>query len=314
MFTTTAKFISLDGKLVPEDEARLHVLSPAVKYGLTVFEGICGYGDHTGENLNIFRLREHLVRLQQSMHIMRYDRSYTVEEMTEQVIEVVRANEVRDDCHIRLSAHILGTALMDATGPVALSCGAVNRPRRALDDKAVRASISSWARIDEKSMPPRVKVAANYHNGRLGEIQAKADGYDKAIFLTGAGKVAEGAGACLFMVRDGIPATPIATEGILESITRASILDIFADDLGMPATERVIDRTELYLAEEVFFCGSAYEVTPIVNVDGLDVGDGKIGPVTRAVWDTYQGAVRGESARRQDWLTAVYSQAAVAAK
>ncbi len=314
MFTSTAKLISFDGKLVPEDEARLHVLSPAVKYGLTVFEGICGYGDHKGENLNIFRLREHLVRLQQSMHIMRYDRSYTVEEMTEQVIEVVRANDVRDDCHIRLSAHILGTALMDATGPVALSCGAVHRPRRALDDKAVRASISSWARIDERSMPPRIKVAANYHNGRLGEIQAKADGYDKAIFLTGAGKVAEGAGACIFMVRDGVPATPVATEGILESITRASILDIFAGELAMPATERVIDRTELHLAEEVFFCGSAYEVTPIVNIDGLPVGDGGIGPVTRAVWDIYQAAVRGESARRQEWLTPVYTQAAVAAK
>ncbi|MBT5415540.1 MAG: branched-chain-amino-acid transaminase [Rhodospirillaceae bacterium] len=306
MYKSAGRLVHLDGELVPYEEAKVHILTPAVKYGASVFEGICGYATRDGGGVNIFRLREHLIRLQQSMHILRYDRTYSLEELTEVVLDTVRANDVRTDSHIRLQAHVLGEGLMGACGPVGLSCTVSPRESRAIEDRTKRAQVTSWRRIDDASMPPRVKAAANYHNGRLGTVQARADGYDEPIFLTQAGKVSESGGACLFILRDGVPITPSVTQGILESVTRDTMLRIFAEVLERRAAEREIDRTELYIADEAFLCGSAYEVSPVVNVDGMDVGAGGIGEITRAVWDTYEAVVRGATNVDPAWLTPVF--------
>ena len=307
-FAATGRMIYLNGEMVPEREAKLHVLSCAVKYGATVFEGICAYKSHDGQDLNIFRLPEHLVRLQDSMRIMRFEHDWSNDHLEKVVLDVIRANEMNEDNHIRLSAYVLGEGFVDTTAPVALGCLVVGRHEKSLADKAIRAQVSSWRRIDDSTMPPRLKCAANYHNGRLATIQARADGYNEAILLTQSGKVSESAGACLFAIRNGVPLTAPVTGNILESVTRATVIELLEKELGLKVDQREIDRTELYVSEEIFLCGSGYEITPIVNVDGLAVGSGKVGPLTQAIWDKYEAAVRGKLPGREAWLTPVYGK------
>jgi branched-chain amino acid aminotransferase len=305
-FAATASVIWLNGELVPEREAKLHILSCAVKYGATVFEGICAYRNPATGELNLFRLKEHLDRLQDSMRIMRFEHDFSNEKLTDVVLQVQRRNNLKVDNHIRLSAYLLSEGYMDGTKPVGLGCLAVHRHEKTLEQKAVRAQVSSWRRIDDTTMPPRLKCAANYHNGRLAQLQAKADGYDEAILLTAQGKVCESPGACIFIVRKGRVATPTITGGILESVTRATMIDLFERHMRMPVEQRDVDRTELYAAEEMFLCGSGYEVTPVVGVDGLAVGGGKVGPVARKMWESYEALVRGQLVLDPAWLTPVW--------
>ena len=303
-FAATGSKIYFNGRIVPEREATVHVLSGAVKYGATVFEGICAYLGDEGR-LTVFRLPEHLLRLQDSMRIMRFEQDWSVSHLTEVVTDVIKANERHEDTHIRLSAYVLSEGFLDATAPVALGCLAVGRHDKSLSDKVARAQVSSWHRIEDSSMPPRVKCSANYQNGRLATIQARTDGYDEAILLTGSGKVAESAGACLMAVRDGVVITPTITGSILESVTRATLIKLCGSELGVEVQQREIDRTELYLCEEVFLCGSGYEVTPIVNIDGYPIGDGEVGSKTRAIFEIYDAATRGRLPQYEHWLTVV---------
>ena len=303
-FAATGSKIYFNGRIVPEREATVHVLSGAVKYGATVFEGICAYLGE-GDRLTVFRLPEHLLRLQDSMRIMRFEQDWSVSHLTEVVTDVIKANELHGDTHIRLSAYVLSEGFLDATAPVALGCLAVGRHDKSLSDKVATAQISSWHRIEDSSMPPRVKCSANYQNGRLATIQARADGYDEAILLTREGKVAESAGACLMAIRDGVVITPTITGSILESVTRSTLIELCETELNLEVQQREIDRTELYLCEEVFLCGSGYEVTPIVNIDGFSIGDGKVGAKSRALFETYDAATRGRLSQYTHWLTAV---------
>lgn len=297
--------ICMNGKMVPAEEARIHVLSPAAKYGATVFEGICAYWNEKQTQMNVFRLPEHIKRLRNSIRILRLDCETTDEELSDAVGRTIAANGYGRDVHIRLSVWVAGQGPMESRGPTEWMCAVLPRPDRSIETRLKRAAISSWRRIDDTSMPPRVKTAANYNNGRLAQIQALLDGYDEALLLGADGKVAEGTGACLFMVRDGRVVTPSITSGILESVTRASIIDL-AREAGFGVDERSIDRTELYSAEEAFLCGSAYEVTPIVSIDRSTIGDGKIGPKTRAIWERYDNAVRGGPGAHEQWLTPVH--------
>lgn len=312
-FAATAGVIWLNGELAPEREAKLHILSCAVKYGATVFEGICAYRNPATGEINVFRLKEHLDRLQDSMRIMRFEHDYSNQKMTDIVLEVERRNNLRVDNHIRLSAYLLSEGYMDGTKPIGLGCLAVNRHAKSLEQKAVKAQVSSWRRIDDTTMPPRLKCAANYHNGRLAQLQAKADGYHEAILLTPHGKVCESPGACIFVIRNGKVSTPTVTGGILESVTRATMIDLFEKHLRMPVEQRDVDRTELYVADEMFFCGSGYEVTPIVDIDGLAVGGGKVGPVAKKMWESYEALVRGQLVLDPAWLTPVWGVAGVKA-
>ncbi|MFO0996039.1 MAG: branched-chain-amino-acid transaminase [Alphaproteobacteria bacterium] len=312
---STPRYISLDGRLVPFDDAKIHVLSPAVRYGATVFEGICGYWNEDERRTHVFRLKEHLVRLQHSMRLMRFDAAYSLDQLTDTVLELVAANDFDTDCHIRLSAYVIGDpgiANIAATGPIGLICAAIPRKPRALEARAITCGISSWRRIDDSDMPPRIKAAANYQNGRLGLLQARADGYNEVLFLTGAGKLAEGAGACFFMIRDGKPSTPETTHSILESITRDTLIRLFKEYFGSPVEERTIDRTETYIADEAFLCGSGYEIAPITSIDRLPIGAGQVGPKTRALWEKYDQITRGLIADHAEWRTPV--AAAQAAK
>lgn len=303
---SAARYISFDGELVPFEDAKIHVFSPAVRFAANVFEGMRAYWNDETEELYVFRLREHLERLRHGMKVMRYERIPSMEEMSEQVLNCIRANAPRGDIGIRLNAYVLGDGFIDARGPISLMCGTEPGKIKSLEEKKIRAMITSWRRIDDNAIPARLKCSANYQNGRLGLTQARDLGFDEAIFLTQEGKVSEGAGACLFMVRDGVPTTPSITQGILESVTRDTMLHLFEEKFGTKVVERAIDRTELYMAEELFFCGSAYEVHPIANVDNIAIGDGEIGPMTRGAWNHYEALVRGQVPDHADWRTPVY--------
>jgi branched-chain amino acid aminotransferase len=300
-----SRYLYLNGKLLPYDEARIHVQSSAVKYGASVFEGLRAYWNAQHGELYVFRLQEHIDRLFDSLRLMRMDHHLTREELKSSILEVLRKNEVRQDVHIRQTAYVEADGDIDATGPVGLAVDA--RPRKATPKVGVHACVSSWTRIADGAMPPRIKCSANYQNGRLAMLEAKANGYDSALLLNGRGKLAEAPGACCFVVRGGVAVTPPVTADILESVTRATLLELFRKELGQAPTERDIDRTELYVSQEAFLCGSGWEITPVLSLDRLPFGDGQTpGPVTRAIQAAYFAVVRGEKAAYRSWLTPVH--------
>ena len=302
------RYMCLDGDIVPFEDARVHVLAPAMRYAALVFEGMRGWWNAEQEEMYLFRISDHLRRLRQSMKVMRFDADYSEDYLVERVREVIRANDLRQDIHIRLSVFLLGDGEMDATGPIGFSIAALPKGRMVKEIGGIDCAVSSWSRISDNANPPRVKCAANYVNGRLALLQAKADGYDSVIILNPNGKVAEAPGACLFIIRDGAPATPAATQGILESITRHTLMQLFDEYLSLPVHEREIDRTELYCAEEMFICGTGYQVLPVVSVDRLKVGDGEIGPLTSKLAETYVSITRGTVPDHSEWRIPTYGE------
>jgi branched-chain amino acid aminotransferase len=297
-------FIYVDGTMVPSADATLHVSSAAAKYGANVFEGLCAYAGDDGQSF-VFRIADHLARLRDSVRVMQIAPHWRDEACLEAILRSLRTNRIRGDAHIRLTVFVTGEGKSDVTGPASLVCVAAGRTSAPLEEKGVHAAVSSWRRIDDAIMPPRVKAGANYHNSRFGLLEAHRNGYDEPIFLTLAGKVSEGANACLAIVRRGTLITPPITASVLESVTRATLLELAANDLGLRVQERDIDRTELYVADEAFLCGSAQEIRPVLSVDRCPVGDGRIGPVTRRLWGAYVAVVRGRNPARAAWLTPV---------
>ena len=302
-----SRYLYLNGKLVPYDEAKIHVQSGAVKFGGSVFEGLRAYWNAAQGELYVFRLKEHIDRLFDSLRLMRMEHHFTREELASSILDVLRKNQVREDVHIRQTAFIEADGDIEATGPVGLAVDA--RPRKLTQKPGITACFSSWTRIADSSMPPRIKCSANYQNGRLAMLEAKTNGYEGALLLNSRGKLAEAPGACCFMVRGGVPVTPPVTADILESVTRATLLELFRTELGQAPVERDIDRTELYVADEIFLCGSGWEITPILSLDKLALGDGKEpGPVTRAMRACYFAVVRGEKPTYRSWLTPVHGR------
>jgi branched-chain amino acid aminotransferase len=303
--------IWMNGSLKSQAEAVVPVNSAAVFYGTNVFEGLRAYWNPAEEELFCFRLAEHFSRLRESMKMNRFTIQYSDADLYEAVRETLRGNQIREDVHMHMVAYVLAPGL-DATGPTGLYINPRRRGR--VGAEGLKACISSWVRTSDNAIPIRLKSGPNYQNGRLATLQAKADGYDAAIFLNGHGHVAEGSGATFMMVRKGKIVTPPLSGDILESITRETLIEEVAPRaLGMPIVEREIDRTEVYVAEEAFFCGSGYEITPITSVDRFPVGDGKVGPITQRLSDAYMALVRGTEKRRPEWRTATYRSAAVPA-
>jgi branched-chain amino acid aminotransferase len=301
--------LSLNGRLVPFDQACIHMLTPAFKYGACAFEGLRGYRDNARDEVHVFRLAEHLDRLRFSMHVMRFADPPSDAAMTLALRELLRANGIRGDCHIRLMVWVDGEGEQTATGPIGWGIAAIPREPDPRVREGIHVAISSWTRIGDNAMPPRIKVTANYNNGRLAGLQAKTDGYGGVILLTASGHISETPGACVFLVRDGKLLTPAHADDILESITRDTVLRLARDELGLEAEERAIPRTELYAAQEAFLCGSGNEIQPILSVDRLALGDGRVGPVTRRVQDAYFAAVRGALPGREAWLTPMWGDA-----
>jgi len=298
--------IWMNGKLVPQDQAVLPVNSAAVFYATNVFEGLRAYWNEDDGELYCFRLQEHFDRFRESMKMMRFDIAYDDDGLYQAVHEVLAGNELREDVHMHMVAYVLGTGL-DTTGPTGVYINPRRRPR-VEEGKGVAACVSSWTRTSDNAIPIRLKSGSNYQNGRLARLQALADGYEEPIFLNQSGHVAEGTGATLFIVRKGRIVTPPITADVLESITRTTLIDpICPELLGMGVDEREIDRTELYVADEAFLCGSGYEITPLTSIDRFKLGDGEVGPITRRLQQAYMDIVRGKDKSFPEWRTPVYN-------
>jgi branched-chain amino acid aminotransferase len=304
------KYIWINGEYVRWEDAKIHVTTEAVGFGSAVFEGLRAYWNDSEQQLYVFKLEEHLKRLAQSMKMMRMTLEHSLEEIGEVCRELLVRNEFREDVHLRPTVYFGVGQVFFAYKPGTIDVGAyvVTAPRKSTlgTGKGIHACVSSWTRISDRDVPPRIKAAANYQNGRLAHVQAVEDGYDTAILLSELGKVAEGPGACIFLVRDGTAITPPVTGGILESITRTTLIQLFQDEMSVPVVEREVDRTELYIADEAFMCGSAYEVMPIFSVDRYQVGNGKVGPLTAQVQTEYDNVIRGKNPKYMDWLTPVH--------
>lgn len=298
--------IWLNGEILPVGEAKVNVLSPTSQFGANVFEGIRCYYNGEENQLYAFRLDAHYRRLVNSMKLFRFENPYTVEQLRQGLLDTVRANDYREDIAVRQTVFLDGFGTWSSKAPIGMFIAPVAKARTTLSEVGKRCCISSWERISDRNFPPRVKVGANYINSRLAQIEAQNGGYDTAIFMNNAGKIAEGVGSCFFMVRDGVLVTPPCTASVLESITRDTVIELARDLLGIPTEVRDIDRTELYVCDEAFLCGSAMEIGPVTEIDGYKVGNGTTGEITRRLHTAYLDAASGKLPQYLDWLTPVY--------
>ena len=300
------RLLNMSGKIVHYEDARVHVLSTAMKYAASVYEAMRAYWSDADQQLYVFRLREHLRRLERSAKIARIPLPADAARLERETLEIIRANGLREDLHVRLIVFVDtddgGLASREPVGYVIAPIPTT----RYFETAGLHVGVSSWHRTADNAIPARVKAAANYQNSRLALLQAKTDGYDDAIMLNQDGSVAEGPGYTLFLVRDDQAMTPSVTSNILEGVTRSTLLTLFPESLGVTVEQREIDRTELYVADEAFFAGTAAEVTPILSIDRRPVGEGVMGPLTAKVRDAYFRAVRDGSAPHPEWRLAVY--------
>jgi branched-chain amino acid aminotransferase len=282
-----------------------------MKYAATVYEGIRAYWSDDRNELFIFRLGEHLERLQQSARLSRFALLETPAEIEAQLLGLIRANELREDLHVRILAYVTADdGLIDAVGPIELAIATMpmgRYPERGNAKTALDVGISHWQRLHDGAMPPRVKTSGNYVNSRLALTHARLSGYDDALLLDANGKVSEGPGYNFFMIRGGRVITPRVTQGILEGVTRATLIELFRAEHGIDVVEREIDKTEVMVADEAFFCGSGKEVRAIGSVDRHELSESAPGPVTRAIETTYFDVLRGLQPVYAHWLTPVWS-------
>ncbi len=306
----SAPFVWMDGELVPWERATLHVASECVLRGENVFEGIRAYWSEAEQELFLFRHAEHIARLRQGARIMRMTIPYSDAEIEAASLALIRACGYRGaPVHYRPVAYFDIGELTDYR-PEEIRTGffilAFSKPTTKAVTEGVRSNVSTWRRNSDLASPSRVKAGSNYHNSRLAYIEARLSGFQIPILLNAAGKVAEGPGACFMMVRNGTLVTPPVTADILESITRETLIELARAELGLEVVEREVDRTELYVCDEAFFCGSGHEITPIVSVDHYDVGDGRPGALTRRLQRLYFDVVSGAVPGYRHWLTPVH--------
>jgi len=301
------RFIWLNGQILNVNDAKINVLSPTAQFGLNVFEGIRCYWNDQKKQLYAFRLEDHYRRLERSARLLQLDCPYTVADMQQALTDVVKTNEYKEDLTVRQTLFADGFGSWTTRVEVGMFVAPIpKRYTSAEYNKAgLRCCVSSWERINDNSLSPRIKCGANYINSRMAQLEALRNGYDTTLFLTNQGKVAEGPGSCLFLVRDGMLITPPITDSVLESITRDTILKLAAQ-LGIPAVERSVDRTELYLCDEAFLCGSSMGITPITAIDGYEVPAQGEDAVTRRLSNAYHRIVRGDDDDWNHWLTPIW--------
>lgn len=299
--------IWFNGQFVDWDDARVHVLSHVVHYGSSVFEGVRCYNTRKGPAC--FRLADHVNRLYDSAKIYRMPIPYEREEIFQAILESIRTNGLQG-CYVRpvIFRGYNSLGVDPSSCPVEVVIAAwewgAYLGEEALE-KGAEVRFSSWNRLAPNTMPSLAKVGANYMNSQLIKLEALADGYVEGIALDAQGHVSEASGENIFMVKNGAIYTPSTGSSILPGITRHTVITL-ARELGYAVTQRAIPRESLYIADEVFFTGSAAEVTPIARIDHIPIGEGARGPITKALQDAYFGVVSGETNDRHGWLTYVY--------
>jgi branched-chain amino acid aminotransferase len=300
-----AEKIWLDGKVVAFDDAKVHVLTHALHYGIGVFEGIRAYRGGDGKSA-VFRLREHVQRLHDSAHIVLMEIPFAADAIEKACVEVLRANKLAEGYVRPLAFFGAGAMGVGATNPVQVAVAAWPWGAYLSEEglkRGIRAKISSFTRMHVNVQMVRAKITGQYVNSFLATREAALSGYEEAILLDTEGYVAEGSGENIFIVKNGVLQTPPLSSAVLAGITRDSVLRI-ARDQGIPVKEEKFARDTLYLADELFMTGTAAEVTPVREVDNRRIGKGEPGPVTKKIQEIYFRAVHGEEPRYREWLTA----------
>lgn len=295
------------GKFVPLEEAKIGIITHAFNYGTACFEGIRANWNKEQGKFYVFRIREHLERLEQSCRIIKIKLPHSVAEMEKLVVQLVERCGYREDAYVRpmgyKSSEIVGVKLHGLEDDFLLFVVPFGPY---LDvEKGARCCISSWRRIDDNMIPPRGKITGLYVNSALAKTEANENGFDEAIMLNSDGHVSEGSGENLFLVVNGSLITPAPTDNILMGITRNTIMELAKAEFGLDTVERCIDRSELYLADEVFMTGTAAHVTPVVEIDRRPVGKGGVGPVTHKLQKLYFDVIFGRNKKYLQWSTVI---------
>jgi branched-chain amino acid aminotransferase len=307
--TATHQYAFFQGRIVPFDEAKVGVMTHALNYGTGVFEGIRGYWNEEKEEVYVFRLREHFIRFLRNTRMVCIEVPYDADELMDLTVKLTAMQNLRQDIYIRPLAYKSSEQIGVSMEGVAddLSLVAVPFGNYVDIDRGLSVCVSSWKRSDDNAIPGRAKISGNYANTALIKNEAVLNGYDEAIVLNQQGHVVEGSAENVFLVRDGVLITPSPADGILEGITRDTIMKIATDELGIPVVERQIGRTELYVADEVILTGTGAQVAVVTSVDQRTIGNGEPGPIASVLQRMYFEIVKGHNPKYLDWLTPVYA-------
>ena len=303
-------FAYFRGKIVPYSEAKVGVMTHAFNYGTAVFGGIRGYWNEAEEELFIFRPVDHYQRFLNSAKLMAMDVDHSLDELVQLTVELLQKEGYRQDIYLRPMAYysdeIIGVKLHDLQTEITMF--SVPFDRYVDNDTGAHVTFSSWRRVDDNMIPARAKVAGAYVNTAFIKTDALRAGFDEALVLTQDGHISEGSAENVFMLRDGVLITPPITDNILEGITRRTVIELARQELGLEVLQRSMDRTEVYICDELFLTGTAAAVTAITKVDHRPVADGKMGPVTAQLRKLYDDAVRGKLKKYRHWNYPVYEK------
>ena len=296
------------GKIIPYADAKIGVMTHAFNYGTAVFGGIRGYWNTEAEQLYLFRPQDHYKRFLASARIMAMELEFDIPQLIALTIELLRLENHHEDVYVRPLAYkaneAIGVKLHDLEDE--LTIFAVPFTRYVANDTNAHVTVSSWRRLDDNAIPARGKISGAYANSALIKTDAVRAGFDEALVLNQDGHISEGSAMNVFVIRDGKLVTPSVTENILEGITRASVMTIAANELGLQVVERPIDRTEIFLCEEVFMTGTAAQVTAVTKVDHRKIGDGVMGPITSSLRAHFDDIVRGRNPKYKEWNVPVF--------
>lgn len=295
-------------QFIPLSEAKVSIRTNALHYGSGVFEGIRAYWNATEQQLFVFRLPEHYERMVSNCKVLKLKLDHDGKELCGITVDLLRRNQPKEDTYIRPIAYISSEGLGPKLLGYETGFAIYTIPLGDYIDTSVgiKVGFSSWRRISDNTIPARCKVTGGYVNSALARTEAMEQGYDEALFLTQDGFASEGSAENLFLVRSGTLVTPDRSQDILEGITRDTLLTLCREELGLTVTERQVGRTELYVADEVFLCGTGAQVAPVIQVDRRPVGSGKMGPITARIQQLYFEVVKGNHPKYRHWCTPVY--------
>jgi len=302
------KFAFFEGKIVPFEDAKISVMTHSFNYGTGVFGGLRAYWNQEEEQLFIFRPQDHFERFIQSAGLMRIHLPYSADELVDTLAELLRAEGYRENCYVRplayKSTEMIGVRLHDVDDDFTMF--AIPFGAYIANEDGAHVCFSAWRRVDDNAIPARGKIIGAYANSALIKSDAVLAGYDEALVLNQEGHVTEASAANIFVMRKGVAYTPPVQSDVLEGIVRRTIIELLRNDLGMEVIEREIDRTEIYIADEILLCGTGVQVAAITRVEHRPIGSGRMGTVTRQVRDLFFDAVSGRIEKYREWLTPVY--------
>jgi branched-chain amino acid aminotransferase len=302
------KYAYFEGKVVPFAQANISIMNQTFNYGTGIFGGLRGFWNEDEQQLFVFRPLDHFERFLGSARVLTFDLDYTPEKLTRILVDLLRREAWQTNIYIRplayITSNVIGVKLHDLDYGVCMFSIPFGSYLR--DEEGSHVTFSSWRRVDDNSIPARGKITGAYANSALIKTDAAKAGFDEALVLNQDGHISEGSAANFFMVRKGIAYTPPLHSNILEGITRRTVIQLLQEDMGVQVVERDIDRTEVYLADEAFFCGTGVQVSAITMVDYRPVGSGKLGPVAAELRDLYFKTVSGRIEKYRHWLAPVY--------